>query len=144
MEKPIKIILSHQDQCDSQEIDKLISFLEEKGIVVLRDYDDIEGVIDLTDCYVCILDSKSDSNVKLSHEIAAAAMAGIRVFGIYCPNLDCEISIPVKLDEFATAISNWDLEKIADAIIGADIGFSDQNGNETKTKRTTSPPACGK
>lgn len=147
METKIKIFLSHQNQCDSAEIDKLIALLQQKGFEIIGGQNskgNFGDILDSLDCYVCILDQHTHKSNQLAEEITAAAMAGKRIFGIYCPNLGTGISIPSALDDFASGIINWDPEKLIQGLEGKDIGFSDETGKPAKAKRSTIPPPCGK
>lgn len=147
MEKTIKIFLSHQNQCDSAEINKLISLLQQKRFEVIDGQyskGDFANVIDSLDCYICILDEHTHKSHQVAEEITTAAMAGKRIFGIYCPNLRTGISIPSALDDFASGITNWDPEKLILGLEGKDIGFSNETGEPAKAKRSTIPPPCGK
>jgi len=139
------IFISHQRQCDLSEIEKLVEYLEAAGFKVqhgdmsLKEFEEILYGIE---CYICILDQNSHQSKDLSREIISAAMAGKKVFAVYCPTVNVEIQLPQALDTCAIAVTEWNPPKLAEGLNGSDIGFSDQQGKENKTTRSTKPPKC--
>ncbi|MBB5396199.1 hypothetical protein [Mucilaginibacter sp. AK015] len=145
METPKRILISYQNTCDAEEVGKLITYLKEAGFDVQHgnfSNSDFDKIVDEVESYVCILDQNSHRSTDLAREIIKAAKAGKKVFAIYCPTTDIEIQLPSSLDICATAITEWDAEKLRKGLNGEDIGFSDQKGQQKPLSRSTKPPKC--
>jgi ABC-type uncharacterized transport system substrate-binding protein len=142
---PKRIIVSYQSHCEAEEVKKLITYLKEAGFDVqhgnFSDLDFDKIVYDV-ESYVCILDQNSHQSKELAREIIAAAKAGKKVFGIYCPTTNVEIQLPSALGSCAAAITEWNPEKLAAGLNGKDIGFSDQKAEQKPLTWSTKPPKC--
>lgn len=126
-----KILISHQSQCDKDEIKKLIDLLVKEGFdVIVGNFDKstFDDELTDTDSYVCILDEDTHKSEEVAREVAAAVSKGISVFAIFCPSSNTEIIIPAAIDSLATGITNWDIENLCEGLKGKDIGYKNQKG----------------
>jgi len=141
----MKIIISHQNQCDSREIEKLISFLREAGFDVehgsFNENDFIEKIA-RAECYVCVIEQNTHQSKEIAREVIIATKAGKRIFAIFCPSLTTSIDVPSSINNFAVGVTEWNPAKLADGLTGIDIGFSDQEGRQKKNELYTKPPSC--
>lgn len=141
----MKIIISHQNECDSGEIEKLVAFLTEAGFDVehgsFNKKDFVEKIVS-ADCYVCVIEQNTHKSEEIANEVIAATKAGKRIFAIFCPSLTTSIDVPSAINDFATGVTEWNPTKLAEGISGGEIGFSDQEGRPKKKERTTNPPSC--
>ena len=145
MEKPFKIFISHQAQCEEEQIEKLLIYLKNAGFVVIHgslNEQDFVQIVTEIDSYVCILNEDTYKSKAVANEITTAALNGKRIFAIYCPNIKLEITLPTALDNYATAVTEWNPEKLVEGLKGKDIGFSNQIGQKKQDFRSTTPPSC--
>lgn len=139
------IFISHQQQCNPAEVEKLINYLQEAGFNVQHgnfSQEEFNRLLPEIESYVCVLDEQSHRSKNLALEITAAAMNGKKVFAIFCPALTVEIQLPAALDTCAAGITEWNPEKLEEGLKGEDIGFTDQQGKSKANIRGTKPPSC--
>jgi|GEM_PF-3444295 len=140
-----KIFISHQQQCDLDEIKKLVSYLIKLGFEVehgsLR-ADEFAQFLATADSYVCILERDTYKSQEISREIATACSQGISIFAIFCPSITDTITVPNAIEDFATGVTEWNIEKLVDGIGGKDIGFVDQFGKPKEVTVKTKKPPC--
>jgi len=142
---PKKVFISHQDQCDENEIEGLVEYLKNHGFDVEHgklSSEDFAKIIATTESYVCVLEQNTYKSEEIAKEILTAASQGKNIFAIFCPTLTMTITIPSAIEDFATGITDWNIEKLGEGLIGKDIGFSDQQGKPKKVFVKPNKPPC--
>lgn len=140
-----KIFISHQLQCDIDEIKKLVKYLTEQGFEVEHGSlaaDEFAQFIATADSYVCVLERDTYKSKDISREIATACSQGASIFAIFCPSITGTITVPNAIEDFATGVTEWNIEKLYDGLSGKDIGFSDQHGKTKEVTIKSKKPPC--